>query len=86
MSQQNHPMTDEQLKQEAIKEARKLISAERAREIEKLIRWKNFGCLTIRERPPIDDITEAERKAINCVWSTLPGDCSFMSAVYILAK
>ena len=64
---------------EVLANASVIVPAERAVALRELTRWKNGGCLTIRQRPDIPDVTEEEDDAINTVWNTIPNGSSCWS-------
>ena len=69
--------------QAALKQACALIPLSRAEEILRLLNWKHGGCLTLRERPKVAELTAAEEKAIRALWNTIPdGSSSWMTAFY----
>ena len=80
----NKPLTDEQ--QAAFDASCEVISQSRALELVKLYKWRNGGCLTIRQRPEIDDVTAAEDEAIKSFWLTLPGWTSWSTSLELLSR
>ena len=80
----NKPLTDEQ--QEAFDASCNVISKSRALELIKLYKWKNGGCLTIRQRPEIADVSPEEDAAIRSFWMTLPGWTCWNTSLELLSR
>ena len=80
----NKPLTDEQ--QEAFDASCDVISKSRALELIKLYKWKNGGCLTIRQRPEIADVSPEEDSAIRSFWKTLPGWTCWNTSLELLSR
>ena len=68
---------------EVLEAACKLISPERALAMQQLLNWKHGGCLSVRQRPAIPDVTAEEDAAIRAVWDAIPdGSSSWMTAFF----
>ena len=80
----NKPLSDEQ--QAAFDASCTIVSRSRAKELLQLYKWKNGGCLTIRQRPEIDDVTPAEDAAIKSFWMTLPGWTCWNTSLGLLGR
>ena len=80
----NKPLSEEQ--QTAFDASCKVLSQSRAKELVRLYKWKNGGCLTIRQRPDIEDVTTEENDAIKSFWLTLPGWTSWSTSLELLSR
>ena len=80
----NKPLSEEQ--QAAFDASCEFISKDRAKELVRLYKWKNGGCLTIRQRPEIEDVTTDENEAIKSFWLTLPGWSSWSTSLELLSE
>ena len=70
--------------QEAFEAACTVVSLERAEAILKLKNWQHGGCLTVRTRPEIPDVSDEEDQAFRKLWLTLPGWSSWMTSLYLV--
>ena len=69
--------------QAALDVACKVVSGERAEELQRLLNWEHGGCLTRRERPNVPALTPEEDQAVRAVWDAIPnGSSSWMTAFY----
>jgi hypothetical protein len=80
----NKPLSDEQ--QAAFDASCEVIIQSRAKELVKLFKWKNGGCLAGLERPAIDDVSAEEDAAIKSFWMTLPGWTSWSTSLELLSR
>ena len=80
----NKPLSEEQ--QAAFDASCEFISKSRAQELVKLYKWKHGGCLTIRQRPDIEDVAPEEDAAIKSFWMTLPGWTSWSTSLELLSR
>ena len=69
--------------QAAVDTACSVIAPARASELHRLLNWQNGGCLSVRQRPDIPELTPEEDQAIRAVWDAIPdGSSSWMTAFY----
>lgn len=80
----NKPLSEEQ--QAAFDASCEVVSQGRAKELVRLSKWKNGGCLTIRKRPEIEEVTTLEDEAIKRFWMTLPGWTSWSTSLELLSE
>jgi hypothetical protein len=71
-------------KQQALDKATRLISLERAEKLVRLKHWQDGGCLSVRTRPDIADVTEEEDQALKAILMTLSGGNCWMDALYLV--